>query len=126
MCDCAELVKTLREYAEWMGPNNYELPISMYDDLLKAADAIEDLENKLNLWRQDKISRWISVDERLPGVFEPVIVCRKDKSAKTGWKVEQGARDLNGWWKVYGTRTKNVTHWMPLPPPPKEEFADGT
>lgn len=25
------------------------------------------------------------------------------------------------WWKVYGTRTKAVTHWMPLPDPPKEE-----
>jgi hypothetical protein len=29
--------------------------------------------------------------------------------------------DVNGWWKVYGTRTKAVTHWMPLPEPPKQE-----
>lgn len=35
----------------------------MYD----AADAIEDLENKLNLWRQDKISRWIPVTEENDG-----------------------------------------------------------
>ena len=34
--------------------------------LHNAADAIEDLENKLNLWRQDKIRRWIPVTERLP------------------------------------------------------------
>ena len=26
----------------------------------------------------------------------------------------------NGRWKVYGTRTKNVLFWMPLPEPPQE------
>lgn len=58
---------------------------------------------------------WISVKDRLPEYMRPVIVCRK------GGKVEQGHRDIGDWWKVYGTRTKNVTHWMPLPEPPKEE-----
>ena len=48
MKDCAKLVKALREHAEWMGPNNYELPIAMYDDLLKAADVIEELSMKLH------------------------------------------------------------------------------
>lgn len=24
-------------------------------------------------------------------------------------------------WKVYGTRTKRATHWMPLPDPPRDE-----
>ena len=36
-------------------------------------------------------------------------------------KVEQGCRDLGGWWRVYGTRTKRITHWMPLPQPPQEK-----
>lgn len=57
---------------------------------------------------------WINVEDRLPERFVPVIVCREDG------RVEQGYRDLNGWWKVYGTRTKHVTHWMPMPEPPKE------
>ena len=35
-----------------------------------------------------------------------------------GKKVEQGHKDVTDWWKVYGTRTKQVTHWMPLPEPP--------
>lgn len=56
---------------------------------------------------------WISVKDRLPDRFCPVIVSRNGK-------VEQGMLDLNGWWKVYGTRTKSVTNWMPLPEPPKE------
>ena len=58
---------------------------------------------------------WISVKDRLPERMQPVIVCRDNG------KVEQGYRDVGDWWKVYGTRTKNVTHWMPLPEPPKEE-----
>lgn len=56
---------------------------------------------------------WISVKDRLPERMQPVIVCREDK------KVEQGYKDVGDWWKVYGTRTKRVTHWMPLPEPPK-------
>lgn len=58
---------------------------------------------------------WISVNDRLPNTFEAVIVCRENG------KVEQGYKDVCDWWKVYGTRTKKVTHWMPLPKPPEEE-----
>lgn len=32
------------------------------------------------------------------------------------------AKDVGGWWRVYGTRTKSVTHWMPMPAPPGEEI----
>ena len=64
------------------------------------------------------MQEWISVHDRLPDSFKPVIVCRE--KAKGELIVEQGHRDVNGWWKVYGTRTKNVTYWMPMPEPPKE------
>ena len=63
--------------------------------------------------------KWISVQERLPKAFEPVIVCRKIGGGEV--KVEQGHKDVTDWWKVYGTRTKQVTHWMPLPKPPRDE-----
>lgn len=59
-------------------------------------------------------SQWISVKDKLPEKFKPVIVCREDG------KVEQGYKDVGDWWKVYGTRTKRVTHWMPLPDPPED------
>ena len=64
----------------------------------------------------DRLERvgWISVEEWLPDTFTSVIVCRP------GGKAEAGMRDLNGWWKVYGTRTKQVTHWMPMPAAPQE------
>ena len=63
--------------------------------------------------------KWIPVTEQLPEMGQAVIVCRPydEKSAR----VEQGYRDVNGWWRVYGTRTKRVTHWMPMPLPPKAE-----
>lgn len=62
---------------------------------------------------------WIGVKERLPKPFVTVLACRK------GGKVEAGMLDINGWWKIYGTRTKNVTHRMPLPEPPEKRSADG-
>ena len=46
-----ELVKSLREYAEYIGPNNYELPIMLYDHLLQAADAIETLVSYAGEWK---------------------------------------------------------------------------
>lgn len=59
--------------------------------------------------------KWISVEDRLPERFNRVLVYRK------GGKVEQGFRDVGDWWKIYGTRTKHITHWMPLPEPPGED-----
>ncbi len=57
---------------------------------------------------------WISVEDQLPERFRPVIVCRKDG------RVESGQKDVGDWWRVYGTRIKTVSYWMPLPKPPKE------
>ena len=79
----------------------------------KAADAIEDLENRLNLWRQDKIRRWIPVTERLPEENYNCLVC------DDGF-VEEGYRNMvGGWYDFHGDRLKFVTHWMPLPQPPE-------
>lgn len=62
-----------------------------------------------------EIPRWIPVSDRLPESGQRVIVCRKDG------RVEQGVYlGVNGWWKVYGTNTKSITHWMPMPAPPEE------
>lgn len=62
-------------------------------------------------------SVWISVKDQLPERFKPVLICR-EKNGKP--YVEQGYKDVGEWWKVYGTRTKHITHWMPLPEPPEE------
>lgn len=86
---------------------------SMYDAIL-IDGMIKGLENAPTVDAAEVLrGMWISVKDRLPKGFEPVIVCREDG------KVEQGYKDVGDWWKVYGTRTKRITHWMPLPEPPE-------
>lgn len=63
------------------------------------------------------MSEWISVKDQLPERFKPVLVCREKNGSPY---VEQGHKDVGEWWKVYGTRTKHITHWMPLPEPPEK------
>lgn len=46
MSKYTDLAAELREDAEYIGPNNYELPIMLYDHLLQAADVIEELIGK--------------------------------------------------------------------------------
>jgi hypothetical protein len=43
MTDCTELIKSLREEAEWAEANEWETPIMLSDHLKQAADAIEEL-----------------------------------------------------------------------------------
>lgn len=46
MRDYEELVKALRENAEWAEGNIWEVPIMLPDNLKQAADAIEELMAK--------------------------------------------------------------------------------
>jgi hypothetical protein len=88
-------------------------------NLLKdAADAIEDLENKLNLWRQDKVPRWIPVAERLPEVHQEVLVYL------WGSQPYIASIDQDGVWETndfYIDIEDTPKAWMPLPEQPKEE-----
>ena len=63
-------------------------------------------------------TEWISVNDRLPDVGKIVLVFGK-RSATTG--MFQGVIERNDlwWWKE--DTTKYVSHWMPLPEPPKED-----
>lgn len=77
MRDYEKLVKALRENAEWADGNIWEVPIMLPDNLKRAADAIEELQKRVELEYQSgfadgqraanrKKNKWISVDERLP------------------------------------------------------------
>lgn len=64
--------------------------------------------------------RWISVGERLPENGQKIIAAFRGSS---GWVVDQaryayGEFDFASWVNV---SSDNVTHWMPMPPKPKEE-----
>ena len=64
-------------------------------------------------------SGWISVKDRLPERYIPVLTCRAHQPS--GKVVELGFLDISKRWKIYGTRIVSVTHWMPLPEPPEED-----
>lgn len=61
---------------------------------------------------------WISVDERLPKKGQ-VVLAYGTRSSTTGQFQGIGARPWFWMWK--GNTIKRVTHWRPLPEPPKEE-----
>ena len=103
-----EAIKTIElaiAEVEWVYPIDYAAAFDVAISALRA--------------QQEKPSEgWISVEDELPERFQPVIICREKKRGE--YIVEQGMRDVKDWWKVYGTRTKNVLFWMPMPWPPQE------
>ena len=65
------------------------------------------------------VNEWIPVDDRLPEIGEIVLACGK-RHATSG--MFQGASIKNPkLWNWKGNTLKQVTHWMPLPQPPKGE-----
>lgn len=66
-----------------------------------------------NMMLEADKAKWISVEERLPENFDTVIIWRNDCcNACIGWLIDDR-------WSV--PKGVKVTHWMPLPEPPKEE-----
>lgn len=105
-----ELIKRLRDIARNDGniKSNY-IGLS----LLQAADAIEELTDR-------NVGKWIPVTERLPEGKTNVLCCGANGGMFVGWTggyvFEGKARAF-----VHGGSGRNITHWMPLPEPPKEE-----
>ena len=66
------------------------------------------------------MTEWIPVTERLPETCAPVLVCLHwglDDNEITVGEYWGNSKASPGW----GTFDPYVTHWMPLPEPPKEE-----
>ena len=104
--------------------------------MFKAADALEEQraveETLVEMMTKEHNGRlalefrqkWISVEERQPLTDELVIVAVHDDTGDTendyssfGFYLEVNG---SGVWIVDGQRSCHVTHWMPLPKPPKE------
>ena len=57
---------------------------------------------------------WISVDDRLPDLKQEVFVYLSPREAHSSIKM------VSTTYTKYGFERACVTHWMPLPEPPKE------
>jgi hypothetical protein len=64
-------------------------------------------------------SEWISVDERLPKELTHVIVCDEDGTVGEAFCYKEGRFE----W-IDSEEIAFVTHWMPLPEPPKKGGAE--
>ena len=115
-------------------PGNRENRQPMYEELIKelrkescgakttswwrAADAIEELSG-----RGKNVPRWISATERLPKYGDWVLGIGPQKGYHVceyrGITHFPYSGDIP-WFSAKG-RSLNITHWMPLPTPPKEE-----
>ena len=72
--------------------------------------------------------RWIPVEERLPGDSDGAVLLTNEKTVITGYRNQLFG--LDGQHGIFAPAIKKgggymqVTHWMPLPKPPKEASHD--
>jgi hypothetical protein len=64
--------------------------------------------------------KWISVNDDLPAlVITPCLIYADGWIRVADWSHDR--RGIDWWFYVDGEYNPEVTHWMPLPEPPKEE-----
>ena len=126
MRDYVELVKSLRLCAKGHCESGCmcfraDLPFAgcttdFDEDDLKvlAADAIEEL--------LAAVPKWISVDERLPEKHVEVLICTEDYGKNELGFANTAVWDGSEWIETWNRKESipYVSHWMPLPVPPKE------
>ena len=77
-------------------------------------------------WRAADNSRWIPVEEELPKKLEGVgvstyVLVKYGLSEDKEYNVMRYNYCVNRWFDKSYNSHKNVTHWMPIVPPRKEE-----
>ena len=77
---------------------------------------IEDMEERIAIMTEQGL--WIPVTDRLPQDDEDVLVW------VNGTHRDMAYRDEGVWYDEEHNHLNNITHWMPLPEPPKEGEAE--
>lgn len=74
---------------------------------------------------ENDIIKWISVEDRMPNIDGKVIACYHFKNSKMCFVgvLDYYFCDPNPHFQYAGTELV-VTHWMPLPEPPKEAMQE--
>lgn len=73
-------------------------------------NALSDAENELDKFKNP----WIKCSDRLPPNHTKVLCCNRLKIAIV-------TRVNDSWFTSISSYPMHPTHWMPLPPPPKDE-----
>ena len=108
-----ELIRRLREAAV------YEPCIMEHEDAILAADAIEELMRRCEQFKYMSLPAWIPVTNRLPSREGKYLTAFS--KGEVGQNVFLIFRDSPTKWYYNSEDTGEVTHWMPLPEPPKED-----
>ena len=66
-------------------------------------------------------AQWVRVEERLPGWSGDYICVSRDKNGREWVIPAEWSREMKTWFGRFGEIRNKVTHWMPLPEPPKGE-----
>ena len=87
------------------------------EDVLKVHQCIKLVRQSPTVQREG----WVSVDDRLPELYTLVIVFQR----MTGFRLMQlqGSANETEWYDEnnnYDDSEFDITHWQPLPEPPKE------
>lgn len=100
----SELVSRIYKYVELTNPEEQEW---VKDECIRQAHAMPSVN----------VGEWISVDERLPESLQRVLAINTRGDMFTSVYISF-ATGKNAWSTPY-SYLGNVTHWMPLPEPPK-------
>ena len=103
---------------------NFPIRLNHYDKEHGNEDFIYGIETVLeyaeNLQTTDVVQEWISVDDRLPETWKPVLIYSRHDFCESAVYI-----GVPGKWRVTWNHemldADSVTHWMPLPLPPKGE-----
>lgn len=132
MADYTDLVSTLRECSKHgtrygMAVIYMEQAAEVIEELSHDYEKLaEDFNGAVELLHKREKPRWIPVTERLPSEELAFYLCYTDAGIVveclwTNNKYGLGPFSDWGWRLVDVPQYQKVTHWMPLPEPPKEE-----
>lgn len=97
--------ESLIEYIRTL-EHNYDVAMSFLDNQAKHIESL------------DISPKWIPVSERLPEDWKERVLVLLTKDLVYGHPVVDTDRCMDGIWMRYSDC--HITHWMPIPEPPKE------
>lgn len=82
---------------------------------MSRCDFYPEVREKALKERDPKFGEWISVEERLPTHKDGKVLIY------TAYGISIGEKTISNRWRGDNAIPKQITHWMPLPPPPTEK-----